>query len=244
MRIAMEDGMEFSKLSAPSLKELFINQIQGKILEGKLTVGEKLPSERELSAQMQVSRAVVNTGLAELSDRGFLEVRPRQGVYVADFRRNGNMKTLVAMMEYNSGTLADSEIKAILEVRRALEHEACREAIASGTEQELLNLAQIVEDIRHQTSPNAAAEIAFRFQLELAIVSRNSIIRMIYGSFKAPVILLWVRYCERYGVLQLYRNLSHLVDCMRERDNEKTHAHIDEYLQDSISGRRQIYNIG
>ena len=57
--------MEFEKLSAPSLKDLFVKQIQGMILSGELAQGTALPPERELARQMQVSRAVVNGGLAE-----------------------------------------------------------------------------------------------------------------------------------------------------------------------------------
>ena len=38
---------------------------------------------------MQVSRAVVNGGLAELAQQGFLEVRPRQGTSWRDYRRKG-----------------------------------------------------------------------------------------------------------------------------------------------------------
>ena len=68
--------MEFSKLSAPSLKDLFVQQLQGMILSGELPMGAQLPPERELARQMQVSRAVVNGGLAELAKQGFLEVRP------------------------------------------------------------------------------------------------------------------------------------------------------------------------
>ena len=71
--------MEFAKLSAPSLKDLFVQQLQGMILSDELPMGTQLPPERELAQQMQVSRAVVNGGLAELAQQGFLEVRPRQG---------------------------------------------------------------------------------------------------------------------------------------------------------------------
>ena len=66
--------MEFTRLSAPSLKDLFVRQIQSKILSGELTVGTRLPPERELAAQMQVSRSVVNGGLTELARQGFLTV--------------------------------------------------------------------------------------------------------------------------------------------------------------------------
>ena len=56
--------MEFAKLSAPSLKDLFVQQLQGMILSDELPMGTQLPPERELAQQMQVSRAVVNGGLA------------------------------------------------------------------------------------------------------------------------------------------------------------------------------------
>ena len=76
--------MEFEKLSAPSLKDLFVQQLQGMILSGELAVGTQLPPERELAWQMQVSRAVVNGGLSELAQQGFVEIRPRQGAFVTN----------------------------------------------------------------------------------------------------------------------------------------------------------------
>ena len=83
--------MQFQKLSAPSLKELFVTQLENKILSGELKVGEKLPSERELATSMQVSRAVVNAGISEMEQKGFLIVRPRVGTFVEDYRKNGSL---------------------------------------------------------------------------------------------------------------------------------------------------------
>ena len=48
--------MEFQKISSPSLRDLFIEQLEHLILSGKLQVGEKLPPERQLAEMMQVSR--------------------------------------------------------------------------------------------------------------------------------------------------------------------------------------------
>lgn len=61
--------MEFQKLNAPSLKELFISELENMIISGRLPIGTKLPSERELASSMQVSRAVVNSGIAELEKK-------------------------------------------------------------------------------------------------------------------------------------------------------------------------------
>ena len=118
--------MEFKKISAPSLRELFVEQIEHMILSGQLKIGEKLPSERQLCDMMQVSRAVVNSGLAELEKNGFLIVKPRSGTYVADYRRTGNLDTLIAIMNYNGGRIRNAEIKSIFEVRIALDTLAVR----------------------------------------------------------------------------------------------------------------------
>lgn len=234
-------GMEFVKLSAPSLKELFIQQVRDKILAGELHVGSRLPPERELARQMQVSRAVVNGGLAELARQGFLELRPRQGAFVADYRRSGNIDTLVAIMDYKGGILADSEIRAILEVRQALEHLACELAIDHATDAELAELGAIVQELAEADTPGQAAGIAFRFQHELAFVGGNSILPLIYYSFRSSVIALWERFCARHSVEALYRNASTLLEHIRNRDKAAVSRWIDQYLNEAIRGSRQIY---
>ena len=67
--------MEFEKLQTASLKELFISSVEDKILSGELPIGAQLPTERELAEMMDVSRGVVNSGIAEMAHKGFLEVR-------------------------------------------------------------------------------------------------------------------------------------------------------------------------
>ena len=122
--------MEFEKLVSPSLKDLFITHIEAMILSGELPVGQQLPPERQLAQSMGVSRAVVNSGVAELERRGFLEVRPRVGTFVTDYRRAGTLDTLKSIMTYNRGRLRNEEIRSILEIRDALDKLAAAGIIA------------------------------------------------------------------------------------------------------------------
>ncbi len=233
--------MEFAKLSSPSLKDLFVQQLQGMILSGALPVGTQLPPERTLAEQMQVSRTVVNSGLAELSDQGFLEVRPRQGTCVADYRRRGNLSTLIAIMQFKGGVLGREEIRSILEVRRALEHLAAERAILYASDEGLERLGEALDHMAAASHPLEAAEAAFAFQHELALVGGNSIVPLIYYSFKPPVIALWVRFCDRYGIPALVSNTQTLYALLRERDAEGASQWIDTYLEQAISGAQQIY---
>ena len=66
--------MAFRKIDAPSIKELFLSQMEEMILSGELKPGDKLPPERELADTMGISKTVVHEGIRELSRRGFLDV--------------------------------------------------------------------------------------------------------------------------------------------------------------------------
>ncbi len=132
--------MLFKKLSAPSLKELFVSELEGMILSGKLEIGTKLPPERELAESMQVSRAVINSGIAEMEKKGFLVVKPRIGTFVADYRRYGTVETLVSIMNYNGGMLRDSEVRSILEVRIQFMSLAATLAIENASDAEIASL--------------------------------------------------------------------------------------------------------
>ena len=52
--------MPFQEISAPSLRELFIQQLEGLILSGELCPGDRLPTERELADEMKISKTVVH----------------------------------------------------------------------------------------------------------------------------------------------------------------------------------------
>ena len=53
------------------------------ILEGRLDMGASLPSSRELASLLGISRNTVTAAYVQLIDEGFLQARPRSGVFVA-----------------------------------------------------------------------------------------------------------------------------------------------------------------
>ena len=233
--------MEFEPLYAPSLKELFIQKLQGMILSGELPMGQKLPSERELCQQMGVSRAVVNGGISELARQGFLEVQPRQGAFVADYRRNGNMETLMAIMEYNGGMLGREEIRSILEVRWGLEQMTIQRVIDNASDEDLSRLGHFVDELGQHPAPAQASEIAFAFHHEMTLIGGNHILPLIYTSFKVPCISLWIRFCRKYGVSALHSNVEELYRHLLDRDRAAATNWSNVYLEEAIRGSQQIY---
>lgn len=233
--------MEFTKISAPSLKELFVNQLETLILSGKLSIGEKLPSERELSQSMQVSRAVVNAGITELARKGFLIIKPRVGTFVADYRRNGTLETLISIMNYHGGVLRDAEVRSILELRIAFETLAVELCIDKITDDDMKLLKSYVEKIKNTTSIEEASNLAFEFQHELACLSGNTLLPLIVSSFQVPVLALWNRFCRLYGIEALYENTATLCKYMEKRDFAKAKEWLNVSINDTINGSKQIY---
>ena len=233
--------MEFEKLISPSLKELFISNIEAKILSGELPVGQQLPPERQLAQSMGVSRAVVNSGIVELENRGFLDVRPRVGTFVADYRRAGTMETLKSIMTYNRGRLRNEEIRSILEVRDALDKLAVADIIPHVTELDNMLLLEKVEAIRQARDNRQAAEAAFAFQHELAMLSGNTLLPLIFRSFHSSVLVLWERFCALHGIDTLYQTSCRLCGHIREKDIPGAVAWIDYCTRETVSGSRRIY---
>ena len=226
--------MGFSKITTLSLTELFVQQIENMILSGELQVGERLPAARDLCVKMDVSRPVISAGLVELEKMGFVEIQPRQGVFVSDYRRRGTMETLVAIMRYNGGALRQNEVRSLLETREAMECLCVRLAIERASDAELETLEPILESIRTATDTDDAAELAFRFHHELAVLSGNVLMPLMYYSFRPQSVHLWGLYCKSAGIAPLYEIKLRLYTALLNRDTAEAISQTHEVLSHTI----------
>lgn len=232
--------MEFQKISSPSLKELFVEQLEDMILSGKLKIGERLPPERQLAEQMQVSRAVVNGGLSQLEKCGFITVKPRSGTFVADYRKNGNIDTLVAIMKYRGGKIRNEEIRSILEVRLALDTLITKQTIETATNETIEKLSHQVE-IMKDGSISETVEAAYAFQHEIALASNNTLVPLIFQSFRSTIIAMWERFCTIYGTEVLYSNNKKLLEYIKSRDTNGALKWLEHSINECLDGSMQIY---
>lgn len=210
--------MGFTKITNVSLTDLFVQQVESMILSGELKVGERLPPERELSVRMGVSRPVISAGLIELEKLGFVEILPRQGTYVCDYRRKGTIETLVAIMRYNGGSMRKNEVVSLMQIRIPLESLCMRLVVENASDEELAALAPLLDAIGTAQSPETAAEAVFVFYHELAVISGNMLLPLLYHSFKQESVYLWGLYGKYSGCRKLYENKLRLYQALLNRD--------------------------
>ncbi len=212
--------MAYTKVETVSVMEQFIRQVQDKILTGEHKPGEMLPPARELSSMTGVSRAVITAGLVELENMGFVEVKPRVGVFVRDYRRTGSVETLNAIMRHH-GKLRKLEAKSLLQVRVALEELCVDLVVHDASDEEIASLLPIVDELQTAAQKNNAEETAaltFRFHHELALISGNLLLPLLYHSFSPAAINLWISFCHQYSCGKLYQNKQALCYALLNRD--------------------------
>lgn len=204
---------KFEAIVAPTITEMFEQQIQGMILSGRLKTGEKLPTERELAESMRVSKSIVHLGIKSLERQGFLTISPRHGVYVANYSETGNVETLLALLKYNGGRLDKASIASLLQVREALEGMAMRLLAEKHTEDQMLMLRMHIQDVRKAAerepdNTELLAELVYKFHLYICIKSGNNMIPLIMNGFKDVSIVFWRSWIDTMGIKRTLNSLE------------------------------------
>ncbi|MBU2646346.1 FadR family transcriptional regulator [bacterium] len=174
-------------IRAESLKEVFVTRFEELILSGKLSIGEKLPSERELAFQLGVSRPVVHEGLVELASKGLITMKPRAGAIVNDYRKSGSPDILNSLFNYHQGKLDLKILDSILSMRMLFEVETARLAALNRSEDQVKtfnNLIRRENKVRH-TDIQALIEVDFEFHHLITLASDNQIYPLLMNSMKS-----------------------------------------------------------
>ena len=188
--------MDFRPIVAPSIRELFIQQLEGAILSGQLKPGDRLPTERELADTMHISKTVVHEGLRELHRLGFLDIASRRGVTVADYAQTGSLETLTAIMDYHGGLPDEKTARSILRLRYYLEAPALRDLLRQA-----------------QTAPKEELpEALFRYHRGVVFLGGNTITPLLFNAFKKVNLEFWSGYIRSVGREESLRTLARFTD--------------------------------
>lgn len=212
--------MSFRKIDAPSIKELFLSQVEEMILSGELKPNDRLPSERELADTMGVSKTIVHEGIRELTRMGFLDVMSRKGVYVADYASTGNLDTLLAIIRYRGGMPDRKMLVDLLHVRLYLECPAIEALARRHTPDDIQKLEALQEDVRRAMSSDIQtfAAALFMYRKTVAALSGNCITPLIMNAFFTASISAWADYCQSIGRQETYEMLVQTTDYIRSGD--------------------------
>ncbi len=169
----------FKSISSKKVYEQVIEQIQQRILNGELKKGDKLPSERELSEQMNVSRTSIREAIRVLETMGVIDSKQGEGNFICTNIDKSLIEPLSMIFKLNDGTWKD-----ILELREIFELQIVKLAALRATEEDCMELKFIIDEMRKETevpyNKKTVVLLDQKFHNKLVLISKNYLIESFF----------------------------------------------------------------
>ena len=161
---APETPTRAARLDLPSV---VADEIRKRIVVGKLVPGDKLPTERELCDEHQVSRVVVREAIARLRHEGLVASHQGKGVFVAS-PESGRF------LEISKQSLARPEsYRQLFELRLVLESGTAALAAEHRDAEDLAKMAQLLDDMRSTRDYATFVTADIGFHRAVAAATKN-----------------------------------------------------------------------
>jgi DNA-binding FadR family transcriptional regulator len=172
----------FTPVSTGRISNEIVDQVKGMIRDGRLAPGDQLPPERDLVAQLGVSRVTIRDALRTLEAHGLIEVRvgARGGAFVTVPAPHRVGEGIGDMLMLASVTPAE-----VTEARRVFELAAVDLACERATEDDFAALEAICD--RAETSGAYDPALSAEFHARLATATHNAAFALIAHTLQGGV---------------------------------------------------------
>ena len=227
-----------------SLAQELVDALGDRIRDGRLKVGDKLPSEAAIEAQYGVSRTVVREAISRLQAAGLVVTRHGIGTFIVGLNDNPTFK----LSQEDFTTLKD--VIAVLELRIGIEVEAASLAAMRRTDKNLKDIETSLKAIQTAIEAGQDAVAAdFQFHLNIVRASQNPYYADLMVSLGTSIIPR--ARLEKGKSTQLAEdreaylrkvNMEHesILNAIRNQDPEAARAAMRTHLTNSKERRRQM----
>lgn len=200
------------KIKPAKLSDQIVRQLEQMLLEGSFAAGQKLPTERELAEQFEVSRPSVREALQKLEAKGLVSRKQGGGTFVCDSLVGGLTDPLFELI----GRHPESQFD-LLEFRHALEGICAYYAALRGTDNDFNQIKQRYDEIcvaQQQQDVSAEAAAVGRFYLAVAEASHNVVLLHLVRGL-TPLVEQNIR--QNLEILQLKDGIVSQLNAHRQR---------------------------
>ncbi|MEI6871014.1 MAG: FadR/GntR family transcriptional regulator [Verrucomicrobiota bacterium] len=165
---------------APSLVEQVALQLSKMFTEGGGLVGDRLLSERNLAAQLGVSRNVLREAIKCLETQGLLEIRQGHGTHVVHKLHKPITAALNLLVPEEK-----QRMQQLFEVRRIIEPESARLAALQASKKQVLQIKAAQKKLQQADTVEAAVIADTEFHRSIANATGNQILILVIESLSA-----------------------------------------------------------
>lgn len=181
--MAKSEDSHFSKVRAERVHEHIVAQLQHLILSGKLKSGSRLPSEREMMTEFQVSRPTVREALRVAENMGLISVRPGDpgGSKVLATPSLGITHVVESLLRAGRTSVLE-----LIETRIMLDSNAAALACAQPKGR-LTPLSELLRQMQNTTDLHAFSILDAKFHEAVIVASGNRFFHIIFQALDEPI---------------------------------------------------------
>ncbi len=225
--------MEVTKLSKRNHYEEITEQLKQRILDGRLKVGDKLPSTKEMSEQFGVGRSTTREALSALKAMGLIEIRQGGGCRVID-----NAVSQFELPELQSIRINRKTLIELIEARKSLEVSNAAIAAVRRTDEDVAELSRLIHDMQRSIGNELEGERTdLLFHMSLARATHNSIMLQLFESIvnQMEMAIREIRRVEIYAnqsvAAELYKEHLAIYEAIVSRDANLSGKRMKQHLE-------------
>ncbi|MBV8048370.1 MAG: FadR family transcriptional regulator [Paludibacterium sp.] len=218
--------MELPTLKSERLYQKISNLLIERIRSGQFVPGQALPSERDLSKQMGVSRSSVREALIVLEISGWVEIRTGNGVFVKE-----------ALPSDTPSVGDEAGVVELLKAREVIEGEIACLAALNASDDQREELAGIMEDMQHETADNIEFhDLDKRFHMLLGDMTGNPVLRelteYLWNKRYSPIFMHFETYYAGRDISEdMARDHIKIVEAIQARDGKDAKKAMQAHLR-------------
>lgn len=210
--------------------EKVVDYVQEQILDGVYSAGDKLPSEREMAQQLNVSRTSVREGLRILEQMGALSCQQGSGNYITGDFENTLIRVMTLMFAVEGTTYRE-----ISEFRFALESQALSLAVLHATEEQMEEMEYHMSMLETATDENVRSRHDKKIHYLMVEASHNNYLIVNFLALTQVmdkyVKDMRVRILKdeenREGLMKTHRDI---IEAIQKKDIKQGHDALDRHF--------------
>lgn len=217
-----------------------LGDLRGKILSGEVMKGQRLPSERELSAYYGVSGPTVREAVRALSAMSLVQVRHGSGTYVVAESSALMHSAMTAVVE-----LEGIDLVSILDLSETLYQQVVTLAVGVATDEELADFRTKMKAVQGASDGATLPRPLREFLFALVALSHNRLLEAMSGYLiETQIAIVRTSIGEQPDLAQrvagnLQDQRASIVSALEARDRGAARAAIVQYME---RGRELVRN--
>jgi len=218
-------SIEFDNVQRESITQKIVNKISETLLEKNVEPGDKLPSEKELREQFNVSRSTIRQALHVLVSMGIVASKPGKGYYVTEGYRvllkSNNLQEILSK---------DDSFFKVLEARRIVGQNVAKLAAQRATQKHFEAMEAALDKLKDAENIDQQVRAARNVHLEIANSTNNDVL---VGILEQLLVKIEEKAREtQLDSLAAYESHKHLINKVRKGDMTELEEAVNDHSEE------------